>query len=81
MSDDAFSKALQQQRKKEIEKLEQDLTLMEAQHKAIEAEGLNEEKAERLRDGINEAKNVLDFLRVAHQRQLPLQPWEPGGKK
>jgi hypothetical protein len=81
MSDDAFSKALQQQRKKEIEKLERDLTLMEAQQKAVEAEGLNEEKAERLRDGINEAKNALDFLRVVCERELPLQPWEPGGKR
>jgi hypothetical protein len=81
MSDVAFSKALQQQRKKEIEKLEQDLTLMEAQHKAIEAEGLNEEKAEGLRDRVNQAKNVLDFLRMACERTLPLQSWEEGGKK
>jgi hypothetical protein len=77
MSDDAFSKALQQRRKKEIEKLERDLTLMEA----VETVGLDEEKAERLRDGINEAKNALDFWRVVYDRELPLQPWEPGGKK
>ncbi len=81
MSDDAFSKALQQQRKKQIEKLERDLTLMEVQQKAVEAEGLNEEKAEGLRDGINGANNTLDFLRVAYERELSLQPWEQGGKK
>jgi hypothetical protein len=81
MSDDAFSKTLQQQRKKEIEKLERDLTLMEAQKKAFEAEGLNAEKAEGLRDGINGALNALDVLRIAYERALPLQPWEPGGRK
>jgi hypothetical protein len=79
MSDGPFSKALQQQRKKAIEKLEQDLTLMEAQQK--EAEGLDKEKAEGLRDGINGAKNALDFLKVACKRELPLQTWEEGGKK
>jgi hypothetical protein len=81
MSDDAFSKALQQRRNKEIEKLEQDLTFMEAAQEAVEGEGLNEEKAEGLRDGINGAKNVLDFLRVASERELPLQTWEEGGKR
>jgi hypothetical protein len=81
MSDDAFSKALQQRRKKEIEKLERDLTVMEAAQKEVEAVGLNEEKAEGLRDGINEAKNALDFWRVVYERELPLQPWEQGGKK
>jgi hypothetical protein len=80
MSDGPFSKALQQQRKKAIEKLERDLTLLEAQQK--EAEGLGDnEKAEGLRDGINGAKNVLDFLRVASERELPLQTWEEGGKR
>ena len=54
---------------------------MEAAQKAVEGEGLNEEKAEGLRDGINGAKNTLDFLRMASERKLPLQPWEPGGKK
>jgi hypothetical protein len=81
MSDDALLKALQQQRKKQIEKLERNLTLMEAQLKAVEAEGLNTEKIEGLRDGINEAKNALDFLRVAFEREFPLQPWEREEKK
>jgi hypothetical protein len=79
--DDLFLKALQQQRKKEIDKLERDLTLMEAQQKAFEAEGLNKDKAEGLRDGINGAKNALDFLRVAYERGLPPQSWEQAGKK
>jgi hypothetical protein len=81
MSGEAFLRALQQQRKKDIEKLERDLTLMEAQRKAVEAEGLNTETAEDLRDGINGAKNALDLLRVAFERGLPLQPWEQGEKK
>jgi hypothetical protein len=81
MSDDAFSKALQQQRKKEIEKLERDLPLMEEQQKAFEAEGLNKDKADVLRDGINGARNALDVFRTAYERALPLQPWEQGAKK
>ena len=76
---DPFLKELQQQRKNEIEKLERDLTLMEARQS--HAEGLNTEKVEGLRDGINQTKNSLDFLRVAFERELPLQPWEQGGKK
>jgi hypothetical protein len=75
--DDAFLKALQEQRKKEIEELEWDLTVMEAQQKA--SEDLDKEKVEALRDGINGARNALDFLRVAYKRQLPPQPWEEGG--
>lgn len=76
--DDTFLKALQQERKKEIEKLERDLTLMETRQKA--SEDLDKEKVEALRDGINGARNALDFLRVAYERQLPPQPWEEGGK-
>ena len=71
--------ALQRLRKKEIEKLERDLTLMEARQKA--SEDLDKEKVEALRDGINGARNALDFLRVAYERQLPPQPWEEGGIK
>jgi delta 1-pyrroline-5-carboxylate dehydrogenase len=81
MSDDPFSKALHQQREKAIEKLERDLTFMEAQLKEVEAVGLNEEKAEGLRDGINGVRNALDFLKVVYARELPLQPWEEGRKK
>jgi hypothetical protein len=54
---------------------------MEAQQKAFEGEDLKNEKAEVLRDGINGTKNSLDFLRIAYERQLPVQPWEQGGKK
>jgi hypothetical protein len=81
--DDLFFKALQERRKKEIEKLERDLTLMEAQQKGFEAEGffVKTEKAAVLRDGVNGAKNALDVFRVAYERALPLQPWEQGGKK
>jgi hypothetical protein len=79
--EDGFLKELQQQRKKTIEKLERDLALMEAQQKAFEGEDLKNEKAEVLRDGINGTKNSLDFLRTAYERQLPVQPWEQGGKK
>jgi hypothetical protein len=79
--DEAFLKALQQRRKKDIEKLEGDLTLMEEQQKAFEAEDLNKDKADVLRDGINGARNALDVFRIAHERALPLQPWEQGGKK
>jgi hypothetical protein len=78
--EDGFLKELQQQRKKALEKLERDLLLMEAQQKAFEGEDLNAEKAQVLRDGINGAKNSLDVLRVAYERQLPLQAWE-GGKQ
>ena len=77
--EEAFLKALQEQRKKAIEKLERDLTLMEAQQKAFEAEGLKTEKGEALRDGIG-ARNALDVFRVAYERALPLQSWEHGGK-
>jgi hypothetical protein len=80
MMADAFLATLQQQRKKTIEKLERDLALMEAQQKAFEGEDLKNEKAEVLRDGINGAKNSLDFFRIAYERQLPLQAWE-GGKQ
>jgi hypothetical protein len=74
--DDAISKALQERRKKEIEKLERDLTFMEEQRKAFEAEGLNNDKAEVLRDGINGARNALDVFRSTYERALPLQSWE-----
>jgi hypothetical protein len=73
--------ALQRLRKEEIEKLERDLTLMEAQQKALEAEDLNKEKAEVLRDGIDGTRNILDVLRVTYERALPLQPWEEGERK
>jgi hypothetical protein len=51
--------ALQQRRKEEIEKLEKDLTLMEAQRAAFETEDLNKEKATVLRDSIDGARNAL----------------------
>jgi hypothetical protein len=81
--DDPFFKALQEQRKREIEKLVRDLTLMEAPQKEFKAEGffVKTENAEILRDRINGARNALDVLRVAYERALPLQPWEQGGKK
>jgi hypothetical protein len=78
--DDEFFKALQQQRKKEIDKVERDLALMDAQRKAFEGEDVRGEKADVLRDGINGARNTLDVLRVAHERALPLQSWERGPK-
>ena len=78
--DEAFMKALQQERKKVIEKLERDLKLLEAQREAFDAEGLKTEKGEALRDGINGARNALDVFRVAYERALPLQSWEHGGK-
>jgi septal ring factor EnvC (AmiA/AmiB activator) len=65
--------ALQQRRKEEIETLEQDLTLLEAQRAAFETEDL---KADVLRDRINGARNALDILRVAYGRKMPAQPWE-----
>jgi hypothetical protein len=79
--DDAFLKALQEQRKREIEKLERDLTLMEAQQKEFKAEGFFLKRDEALRDGNNGARNALDFLRAAYKRELPPQPWEQGEKK
>jgi predicted phage gp36 major capsid-like protein len=69
-------KALQQRRKEEIEKLEQDLPLMEAQRAAFETEDLNREKANVLRDRIDGARNALDILRVTYGRKMPPQPWE-----
>jgi hypothetical protein len=78
--DDAL-RALQQRRKEQIEKLERDLTLMEAQQKEFKAEGFFLKKDDVLRDSINGAKNALDFLRVAYKRELPPQPWEQGGKQ
>jgi hypothetical protein len=72
--------ALQQQRKKEIEKLEHDLPLMEAQRTAFGTEDLNTEKARVLRDRIDGAKNGLDILRVAYGRRMPTQPWEQSRK-
>jgi hypothetical protein len=68
--------ALQQRRKEEIEKLEQGLTLMEAQRAAFETEDLNKEKANVLRDRIDGARNALDIWRVAYGRKMPRQPWE-----
>jgi hypothetical protein len=68
--------ALQQRRKEEIEKIEQDLTLMEAQRAAFETEDLNKEKAAVLRDRIDGARNALDILRVTYGRKMPPQPWE-----
>jgi len=77
--EDAILKELQQQRKRAIEKLERDLTLMEAQQKT--SEDLDNEKVGALRDGINGAKNSLDVFRVAYERAMPVQSWEQGGKK
>jgi hypothetical protein len=65
--------ALQRRRKEEIETLEQDLTLLEAQRAAFETEDL---KGDVLRDRINGARNALDILRVAYGRRMPAQPWE-----
>ena len=45
--DEAFMKALQQERKKVIEKLERDLKLLEAQREAFDAEGLKTETTAR----------------------------------
>jgi hypothetical protein len=69
-------KVLQQRRKDEIEKLEQDLPLMEVQRAAFETENLNTENATVLRDRINGARNALDILRVTYGRKMPPQPWE-----
>jgi hypothetical protein len=79
--EDGFLKELQQQRKKAIEQLERDLTLLEAQQKAFEGEDLKTEKAHVLRDGIDGAKNALDVFKVMYERAMPLQSWEHGGKK
>jgi hypothetical protein len=68
--------ALQQRRKVEIEKLDKDLTLMEAQRAAFETEDLNKEKVTGLRDRIDGAKNALDILRVTYGRKMPPQSWE-----
>jgi hypothetical protein len=68
--------ALQQRRKAEIEKLEKDLTLMEAQRGAFETEDLNKERAAVLRDSIDGATNALDILRVTYGRKMPPQSWE-----
>jgi hypothetical protein len=68
--------ALQKRRKEEIEKLEKDLPLMEAQRAAFETEDLNKEKATVLRDRIDGAKNALDILRVTYGRKMPPQTWE-----
>jgi hypothetical protein len=68
--------ALQQRRKVEIEKLEKDLTLMEAQRGAFETEDLNKERATILRDNIDGARNALDILRVTYGRKMPPQSWE-----
>jgi hypothetical protein len=68
--------ALQQRRKGEIEKLEKDLTLMEAQRGAFETEDLNKEQATGLRDRIDGARNSLDILRVTFGRKMPPQSWE-----
>jgi hypothetical protein len=59
-----------------IEKLEQDLPLMEAQRAAFETEDLNKEKATVLRDRIDGARNALDILRVTYSRRMSQQPWE-----
>jgi predicted phage gp36 major capsid-like protein len=72
-------KALQQRRKEEIEKLEQDLPLMEAQRAAFGTEDLNKEQANVLRDRIDGARNALDILRVTYGRAMPQQPWEQSG--
>jgi hypothetical protein len=68
--------ALQQRRKEEIKKLEQDLPLMEAQRAAFETEDLSKEKATALRDRIDGARNALDIIRVTHGRKMPPRPWE-----
>jgi hypothetical protein len=64
--------ALQQVRKEKIAKLERDLKLMEAQRQ----EDVSKEKAEALRNGIDEARNALDVWRVAYERKMPPQSWE-----
>jgi hypothetical protein len=68
--------ALHHRRKEEMEKLEHDLPLMEAQRAAFETEDLNREKANVLRDRIDGARNALDILRVTYGRKMPPQPWE-----
>ena len=68
--------ALQQRRKKEIEKLDHDLTLMEAQRAAFATEDLIKEKATVLQGRIDEARNALDIWRVTYGRKMPPQPWE-----
>jgi hypothetical protein len=73
---DAFLKTLQEKRKNEIEKLEHDLPLMEAQQKAFEGEDLKAESAVALRERIDEARNALDIFRNTYKRRLPLQSWE-----
>jgi uncharacterized protein YaiL (DUF2058 family) len=71
LMDDA-NEALQRVRKEKIAKLERDLRLMEAQRQ----EDVSKEKAEVLRNGIDEAKNALDIWRVAYERKMPPQSWE-----
>jgi hypothetical protein len=66
---------LQQRRKEKINKLEQDLKLMEAQQQAFGAADLNKENGKGLLDSIDGARNALDVLRVAYERKLPPQPW------
>ena len=73
---DAFLKTLQEKRKNEIEKLEHDLPLMEAQQNAFEGEDVKTEKAMALRERIDEARNALDIFKITYKRQLPLQSWE-----
>ena len=73
---DASLKTLQEKRKNEIEKLEHDLPLMEAQQKAFEGEDLKTERAVALRERIDEARNALDIFKITYKRQLPLQSWE-----
>jgi uncharacterized protein YydD (DUF2326 family) len=63
---------LQQVRKEKIAKLERDLKLMEAQRQ----EDVSNEKAEALRNSIDEARNALDVWRVAYERKMPPQSWE-----
>jgi hypothetical protein len=72
--------ALQQRRKVEIDKLEKDLPLMEAQRAAFETEDLNNEKATVLRDRIAGARNALDILKVTYGRKMPAQSWEQSRK-
>ena len=45
---------------------------MEAQRQ----EDVSKEKAEALRNGIDEARNALDIWRVAYGRKMPPQSWE-----
>jgi hypothetical protein len=63
---------LQQMRKEKIAKLERDLRLMEAQRQ----EDVSKEKAEVLRNSIDEARNALDVWRIAYERKMPPQSWE-----